>query len=267
MFGRKYRFKSVEATIKELKHVDSVSNASKFFVDDNFAANKEQTKELLRAMIAERITSRWSAQVRADIAKDKELLRLMADSGCDTVHIGFESVNPKTLEAYNKKQTVDEIVHCIKMMKDHRIEIHGMFVLGADTDTADTIKETMDFSMNLGIDTIQFLILTPAPGTPLFYEMKESGRLLHTDWSKYDGHHVVYKPALMAPQTLHIESLKAMGRFYSWKYIFRHFAHLDFFHASVGLYGKKAVKEALEEAKEYLNYISMLVDSPLPEQA
>ncbi|MDI6889956.1 MAG: radical SAM protein [Thermodesulfovibrionales bacterium] len=267
IFGRKYRFKTVAATMKELRHVHSISGASKFFVDDNFTANKKRTKELLRAMIAEGITSSWSAQVRTDVAKDEELLRLMADSGCDTLHIGFESVSQKTLQAYNKGQDIDEIVHCIKIVRDHGIEIHGMFVLGADTDTIDTIKETADFSVKLGIDTIQFLILTPLPGTPLFYEMKESGRLLHTDWSKYDGHHIVYKPLLMSPQTLHIESLKAMGRFYSWKYIFRHFAHLDFFHAAVGLYGKRAIKKALEEAGDYLQSISKLIDSPLPEQS
>jgi len=265
MFGRKYRFKTVEATLKELRNVHSASRASKFFVDDNFAAHKNRTKELLRAMIAEGITSKWSAQVRVDVAKDRKLMRLMADSGCDTLHIGFESVSQKTLEAYNKGQDIDDVVHCIKVVKDHGIEIHGMFVLGADTDTVETIKETTDFSIHHGIDTIQFLLLTPVPGSPLFYEIKESRRLLHTDWSKYDGHHVVHAPLLMKPQTLHIESLKAMGRFYSWKYIFRHLAHFDLFHAAVGLYGKRAIRKALEEAKDYLNSISMLIDVPLTE--
>jgi hypothetical protein len=102
------------------------------------------------------------------------------------------------------------------------------------------------------------MMLTPLPGTPVFREMKESSRLLHTDWSKYDGHHIVYKPSLMSPQTLHIESLKAMGKFYSWKYIIKHLAHFDFFHVAVGLYGKKAVKRALDESMDYLNSISDL---------
>jgi radical SAM superfamily enzyme YgiQ (UPF0313 family) len=255
MFGRKYRFKSVETLMRELKHINSFSKGNKFFVDDNFTANKERTKELLRAMIAERTSFKWSAQVRTDVAKDEELLRLMADADCDTVHIGFESVNPKTLEAYNKKQNIEEIIHCIKTVRDHGIEIHGMFVFGADTDTVDTLKKTTDFAINHGIDTIQFLMLTPLPGTPFFSEMKEAGRLLHIDWSKYDGHHIVYEPSLMSPQTLHIESLKAMGRFYSWKYIFKHLTHFDFFHVAIGLYGKKAVKRALDEARDYLNSI------------
>ncbi len=256
MFGRKYRFQSVEKTLSELRRVNPLSTANKFFVDDNFTANKERAKELLRAKIAERITFKWSAQVRTDVATDEELVRLMADSGCDTLHIGFESINAETLKAYNKKQNIEEIVHCIKMLKDHGIEIHGMFVFGADSDTIDTIKKTADFAISNRIDTIQFLMLTPLPGTPFFYEILKSKRLLHIDWSKYDGHHIVYRPLLMSPQTLHIESLKAMGRFYSWKYILKHLSHLDIFHATVGLYGKKAVKRALKETHEYLVSIS-----------
>jgi hypothetical protein len=56
----------------------------------------------------------------------------------------------------------------------------------------------------------------------------KSGRLLHTDRGKYDVQHVVFKPRLMSPATLQIETLRAMGCFYSWKYIFRHLARLDF---------------------------------------
>lgn len=257
MFGRKYRFKSVDATLKELRHVASVSKSTVFFVDDNFTAKKDRTKAILKGMIDEGIKVGSSAQVRTDIAKDSELLRLMAEAECDIVYVGFESINPKTLELYNKKQNVDEIVNCIKAVKDHGIRIHGMFVLGADTDNVDTIKATADFAIKLNIDTIQFMILTPLPGTPVFFEMRDSDRLLHTDWSKYDAHHVVFKPATMNPETLQIEPLKAMKRFYSWKYILKHFIRLDFYYAAIGLYGKGAVKEALDKAKAYLETLEL----------
>ncbi len=257
MFGRKYRFKSVDATLKELRHVASVSKSTVFFVDDNFTAKKDRTKAILKGMIDEGIKVGSSAQVRTDIAKDSELLRLMAEAECDIVYVGFESINPKTLELYNKKQNVDEIVNCIKAVKDHGIRIHGMFVLGADTDNVDTIKATADFAIKLNIDTIQFMILAPLPGTPVFFEMRDSDRLLHTDWSKYDAHHVVFKPTTMNPETLQIEPLKAMKRFYSWKYILKHFIRLDFYYAAIGLYGKGAVKEALDKAKAYLETLEL----------
>ena len=253
MFGRSYRFKSVEATLKEMKYVASVSKATKFIVDDNFAANKRRTKEILRGMIAEGIKTRWSAQVRPDVARDPELLRLMADSGCHTLYIGFESINPRTLEEYNKKQNREDIISCIRTVRDHSIHIHGMFVLGADTDDVETIHRTADFATSFGIDTVQFLILTPLPGTPLLHDMTKSGRLLHTDWSKYDAQHVVFRPGLMSPTTLQIETFRAMGRFYSWRYILGHLARLDFHYAAIGIFGKTAVHKSLKVSSAYLD--------------
>ena len=253
MFGRSYRFKSVEATLKEMKYVASVSKATKFIVDDNFAANKRRTKEILRGMIAEGIKTRWSAQVRPDVARDPELLRLMADSGCHTLYIGFESINPRTLEEYNKKQNREDIISCIRTVRDHSIHIHGMFVLGADTDDVETIHRTADFATSFGIDTVQFMILTPLPGTPLLHDMTKSGRLLHTDWSKYDAQHVVFRPGLMSPTTLQIETFRAMGRFYSWRYILGHLARLDFHYAAIGIFGKTAVHKSLKVSSAYLD--------------
>ena len=253
MFGRSYRFKSVEATLKEMKYVASVSKATKFIVDDNFAANKRRTKEILRGMIAEGIKTRWSAQVRPDVARDPELLRLMADSGCHTLFIGFESINPRTLEEYNKKQNREDIISCIRTVRDHSIHIHGMFVLGADTDDVETIHRTADFATSFGIDTVQFMILTPLPGTPLLHDMTKSGRLLHIDWSKYDAQYVVFRPGLMSPTTLQIETFRAMGRFYSWRYILGHLARLDFHYAAIGIFGKTAVHKSLKVSSAYLD--------------
>jgi radical SAM superfamily enzyme YgiQ (UPF0313 family) len=130
-----------------------------------------------------------------------------------------------------------------------------MFVVGADTDSLETIHKTTDFAINLGIDTIQFMILTPLPGTPIFDEMKKTNRLLHTDWSKYDAHHVVYKPILMSPEQLQIETLKAMGRFYSWRYILNNLLKFKLYYAGIGLYGKNAIKRSLKDIKQYLSYL------------
>lgn len=253
MFGRKYRFKSVEAALKELRYAASVSSATKFIVDDNFTADKMRTREILKGMIAEGIKTRWSAQVRTDVAVDAELLRLMADSGCHTLHIGFESINPATLEAYNKKQSREDIITCIRTVRDHGIHIHGMFVLGADTDDAGTIQDTADFAVKLGIDTVQFMILTPFPGTPFFQDLMKSGRLLHTDWSKYEIQHVVFRPQLLSPSALQTETFRALGRFYSWKYIFSRLARLDFHYAALGIFGKTAVEKTLKASFAYLD--------------
>ncbi len=84
-----------------------------FFCDDNFTADRQRTKELCERIIAEGMKIEWSAQVRVESAKDPELLDLMAKSGCYMVFVGLESINPATLKAYNKSQTVQGIKDCV----------------------------------------------------------------------------------------------------------------------------------------------------------
>ncbi len=260
MFGRKYRFKSIDRVIKEIKEVE-VLKAHIFFVDDNFAADKARTKALLRRLKAEDIRIEWSAQVRTDVAKDAEMVNLIADTGCFNLFIGFESINPQTLALYNKGQKVEDIIRCVQTLRDASIKIHGMFVFGSDTDNIQTIRETQRFAKRLSINSIQFMMLTPLPGTQVFEELQVEGRLIHKDWSKYDAHHVVFKPRLMSAFELHMETLKAMAQFYSWGTILRNLLRRDFFFCRVGLYGKMSAKKALASSKEYLSKLEKLLSN------
>ncbi len=258
MFGRKYRFKSIERILGEIQAA-APKKGHVFFIDDNFAANKKRTKELLKTIIDKNIKFEWSAQVRTDVAKDPELLKLMKKAGCFAVFIGFESINPKTLDLYHKGQGLADIENSIRIVKRHNINIHGMFVLGSDTDDIETIKNTANFAKKLNIESIQFMILTPLPGTPVFEDLKSSGRLLHTDWSKYDAHHAVFEPTLMTAYELHVETLKAMAKFYSWGAVLRNLSRFDFFYAVVGLYGIRSVKQAMSGAKNYVEQLKDLI--------
>jgi radical SAM superfamily enzyme YgiQ (UPF0313 family) len=265
MFGRKYRFKSIDRVIEEINEVTS-RKAHIFFVDDNFAANKERTKTLLKRIIAEDIHIEWSAQVRTDVARDAELIDLMVKTGCFTVFVGFESINPKTLSLYNKHQKVDDIVECIKTFKKASIGIHGMFVLGGDTDDIETIRSTQKFAKRLGINSVQFLMLTPLPGTPVFDDLKQQGRIIHTDWAKYDAHHAVFEPRLMTAFELHTETLKAMANFYSWETIVKNLIRGKLFYSLVSLYGKRSLKKIKTPSKKYLRDLKNLVSAKFDEK-
>lgn len=217
LFGRKYRTRSIDSVMDE---VAQNRRNSVFFYDDNFAANPNRTKELLETMLRRGITPRWSAQVRAEVAKDKEMMDLMRRTNCFALNIGFESINPRSLEIYNKKLDLGDIKDSIHTLHRHGFHIHGMFVLGSDEDEASTVKETASFAICMKINTVQFMMLTPLPGSILYKQMEQENRLLTKNWSLYDGHHVVYKPKRMAPWVLEAETVKAMKRFYSrWQYV------------------------------------------------
>jgi radical SAM superfamily enzyme YgiQ (UPF0313 family) len=222
MFWRRYRFRDTADVLDELEILSKRSRHSIFFYDDNFTANPKRTKELLRGMIDRGLKIRWTAQARVDVVRDTELLDLMKDSGCMFLYLGLESINPRTLESYRKEQTVQDIADAVKMLHKYGIKVHGMFVLGSDEDDVKTIKETVRFARSFKIDTVQFLVLTPFPGTETYDELAGQDRILVKDWAKYSGHHVVFNPLKMTPYQLQKEgSIRSMRRFYSlwqcWK--------------------------------------------------
>jgi len=194
LFGRRYRFRSTENVIAELRRYDSRKNVI-FFYDDNFAADRNHTKDLLKAMIRERFKFKWSTQVRADVTQDPELVRLMKKAGCITLYIGLESVNPDSLKDMKKKQTVEGISRALKVLRKERIHVHGMFVYGFDHDDWKTVKKTVKFAKKAGLTSSQFLILTPLPGSEFFSQVIGEKRIKFTDWSLYDAHHAVFQPA------------------------------------------------------------------------
>ena len=212
MFGRKYRFRSAENVIAEIKEKRPKRI---FFYDDNFAANKRRLKRLLQMMIDEGLAVPWGAQVRTDVVRDPELLDLMQRSGCEFVALGLESVSQDTLDHFEKSQTVEDIERSIEILHDYGIRSHGMFVLGAEHDTPDSVRDTVTFALKNDIDTVMLNILTPLPGTQQFAELDAEDRLITKDWELYDAQHVVFRPRKSSPVHLQRETLRGNRRFYS----------------------------------------------------
>jgi anaerobic magnesium-protoporphyrin IX monomethyl ester cyclase len=220
MFGRKLRSRSVENVMAELRQVRP---ERVFFYDDIFIVNKKIAKSLFTTMIDEGITPQWTAQIRADsifksketLEPDHELLALMRDSGCEMVYCGFESITDEGLEEYNKKQKVVHITTAIKLLHQYGIMVHGMFVVGADADTLQTVKDTMAFAIEHEVDTLQMMMLTTLPGTKFDVDMRADGRVLTDNYSLYDGHHCIIRPKQMTPLELQQATISSMASFYS----------------------------------------------------
>jgi radical SAM superfamily enzyme YgiQ (UPF0313 family) len=257
MFGKRYRFRSTQNIIEELRLYNDKKNII-FFYDDNFAANPKRTKELLHAMIEENFKFKWTTQVRADVAKDLELVRLMQIAGCHTLYIGFESVNPKSLKEMKKKQTVEEITHAVKVLRRHKIHIHGMFVFGFDEDDWETVKKTVRFAKKTKLTSSQFLILTPLPGSEFFNKVVEQGRILLTDWALYDAHHAVYKPARLSLARLQKAQIFSHKRFYSLFEIVKKFLRGKWIDLGLAHYARNLNRLWKKKNKTFLKVVDLI---------
>jgi len=239
MFGRAYRFRSAENVLEELKCQDT---RSFFFCDDNFTAYPRRTQRLLELMSARKMKN-WACQVRCDATKNNKILDLMANAGCKVVCVGFESVNTKTLKAYAKQQTLDDIVNAIRSFHRKKIKIHGMFVLGGDDDNKNTVWDTLRFAIKHKIDTLQMSILTPFPGTKVHGDLEAQRRIFSQDWNLYDGQHVVFRPKLLSAKELQLNVLKGYSRFYSLYRSFLLLARLNFRNAMFRFMGHSIIRE------------------------
>jgi anaerobic magnesium-protoporphyrin IX monomethyl ester cyclase len=235
MFGRKYRTRSPESVIAEL---EAKRPSAVFFYDDNFAADRRRLKELLQMMIDRGLTPKWQAQVRTDVARDEELLGLMRRSGCHRLALGLESVDQATLDGYEKSQTVEDIAGAIATLHRHHIKVHGMFVVGADSDTVRTAGDTVEFAERHRIDSLMLNVLTPGAGTKQYEMMHAGDRVFEQRWQFYDGQHVIFSPLQMTPLELQTSVVEGYRRFYSLRRAFGHLAHLRFGNALEHFWGR-----------------------------
>ncbi len=214
MFGKKYRIRDADLVMEEFRMRYNEGHRFAFFYDDNFAANPTKTKILLEKMIREDLDFEWSSQFSIHVAKDKEMLDLLKRAKCRRLYLGVESVNPESLKDIQKSQTVEMIEDSLRSIKEAGLQAHSMFILGADSDTKESIKETVKFAKRSKSESAQFSVLYPIPGTQLYDNMKAQDRLFVDNWEYYDGSHSVIIPNNLTPLQLQKASIRAYRSFY-----------------------------------------------------
>lgn len=218
IYGSVYRHKSVEQVVREIRAIrQTAPNAFVFFADDNMFIHKEHAKELLRAIAKENIV--WGTQTDISVATHPDLLELLAPSGCRWLFIGFENVSQSSLRLLDqnrwKAQMCSRYEELIEKIHRAGVFLWGSFLFGTDNDYPDVFDNTLRFTMDNGIYSGSFTILTPLPGTELFRQMKRQGRILDEDWSRYTFWDVVYRPKHMTAEELARGVAGLYDRFYS----------------------------------------------------
>ena len=220
-FGKTYRCRPVDEVIGEVERLDGEFIV---FIDDNIAGNRHHAKELFTRL--KPLKKKWAGQASLTLTRDPELLRLAAESGCVSLFVGVESLSPENLKDVNKSfNRAPQFEEALRALHDHDIMILSGFIFGLDHDDEGVFERTLRFCERNRIELPNFFVLTPLPGTPLFQRIESEGRLLHKDWSKYNGATVVFKPKLMTEETLQQGFNWLCKEGYSWGSIAKRVFH------------------------------------------
>lgn len=190
------------------------------FIDDNFVGNPQWTRKLLKELKAHKI--KWNAAVSINVVNIPDLLDEMKNAGCQGLFIGFESINPDSVDNVHKVQNdVKSYKFAISEIHKRGIMINASFVFGLDSDTIETFRATVKWIVRNKIETVTSHILTPYPGTVTYDKMLAQNRILTTDLSLYDTAHVVMQPQNMTPKELYEGYLWVYKEVYSYKNIIK----------------------------------------------
>ncbi len=173
--GHRYRKRTIADVAEEMIWIHSAMPEIREIQieDDTFTCDRDRVLELCDALDGKGIT--WSCCARYDLPL--ELLARMKQAGARNLVVGFESGNDEILKNIRKGLTTSQSRQFMKDCHKVGLLVHGCFVFGLPGETLDTLNETLEYSLELNPDTVQFTIASPYEGTKFNDYLKEHGYL------------------------------------------------------------------------------------------
>lgn len=203
-----------------LSEIDRLPGRHLYFLDDHLLGNQKFATELFDGMRGMNRVFQGAATV--DSILRGNLIEKAAEAGLRSVFVGFETFSEENLKQSNKKQNLKKDYElAVQRLHSLGIMINGSFVFGLDEDDNQVFSRTVDWAVKNAITTSTFHVLTPYPGTKLFQDFENQGRILTKNWDLYDTRNVVYQTKNISAEDLKLGYDWAYKEFYSWSNILK----------------------------------------------
>jgi len=179
--GRTIRRRSPELVVQWIARWRKAGVERFYFVDNTFNLPPSYAKEICRKIVEHDLDMRWQSIIYPKQI-DKELVRLMAKSGCEQVALGFESGNEQILRMMNKRFTPTEVREASEILSDFGIRQMGFLLLGSPGETRQSVQESLTFADSLKLDALKITAgVRIYPHTPLAKLAADEGLILSQD--------------------------------------------------------------------------------------
>ncbi len=201
LYKNKYLKREIAEVVRDIEQVKRLGFKKFLLLDDNIIADRGYLIKLCQEIM--RLNMQWASQCSIKIGEDKELLQLVAESGCITLSFGLESISAESLKEMDKAWAdPTKYAELIKSIQEAGIDVSTEMVVGADGDTIQSIKDTATFIRENKVVVPRFYILTPIPGTKYYDILKSQNRIYKEDIYSYNGSEAVHVPKNMSPEEL-----------------------------------------------------------------
>jgi len=218
-----YRARSAENVVAEIEELcKRYGKPYLIFRDPLFSEERERSIAIAEGIIRKGLRLQFECETRLDDL-DTDLLDLLARAGVHAITFGVESVDPQALKRVARRPIPHAhqkaiVRHC----RELGVQTQGFYVFGFPSETAESIRATIDYSIELGSTAATFKVLTPYPGTPMYKQI--SSQIFETDLEKFDGYTLTFNHPNLAPEQMQFLLGSAYARFYvrpswAWNYL------------------------------------------------
>ncbi len=173
------RPRSAESLVEEIKYLKTEYNISYIaFSDELLMSSQRRTEDICQAFLKAKLNIKWDCNGRLNYA-DKDILKLMRESGCVFINYGIEAFDDQILRNMNKALTTKQIIRGIENTLAVGISPGFNVIYGNIDENRRTLQQGVDFLLKYddGIQMRTIRPVTPYPGTPLYYYAIEHGLL------------------------------------------------------------------------------------------
>lgn len=182
------------------------------FEDDTFVTFDKNLVEICQRLIELDLGISWSCLGRVNhIRRDR--LELMKRAGCWQISFGIESGNQEILDRINKKVTLEQIREALRLSRQAGLMNKGFFIVGHPGETRATLRQSIDFALELPLDDLSVTMLTPFPGSAIYERAEEFGTL-DRDWGRMNLLQAVFVPFGLTREDLEAAQKELLRRFY-----------------------------------------------------
>ena len=185
VFRYRHRRRSPENFLEELRYCRAMYGIRDFGLrDESPTGHRTRFRELCRKIIDERLDITWHCYARID-ELDKEILHIMREAGCYQIDFGMDAVSKNSMDRIGKHLDLQQAREIVLYMHKIGMEVKMNYIIGFPWETIADIRETTRFARRIGADFATFNCFKPFPGSALYAELRDTGRLHQTPWDEY----------------------------------------------------------------------------------
>ncbi|ABX43923.1 B12-binding domain-containing radical SAM protein [Lachnoclostridium phytofermentans] len=203
--GGRYRRRSAESIIEEIKYLIDLGFHHIQFVDDTLTADLKRLHQVLDMIIEQELNITFVCESRVDIVTF-ELLEKLKKAGCKMIQYGVEAGSQEMLDCLKKNITMEQILRVFEWCNQLEIQTASCLIIGQPYDTHKTIQDTINIALKLQElgARIVFSISTPYPGTYMYNHTDEFGiKIVDHDFDNYTTQTAVYDSKNLTAKQIH----------------------------------------------------------------